>query len=175
MLFRSDIDRLTRAVSQMLLSARLQSRQIGSVERLALAPLVRDVVAEVAPLAQANDRDVVLESIGQPHIIGSAPALESAVRNLVENALRFSPRGKSVLVRVGPGGVVVVEDRGPGVPAADRQHIFEPFWRSVGQRGDGAGLGLAIVRDVAELHGGSVDVEDRPGGGARFVLTLGHQ
>jgi signal transduction histidine kinase len=170
-----DIDRLTRAVSQMLLSAQLKSRQIGPVEPVALAPLVRDVLADIAPLAHASGRDLVLKTNGKPRVIGSAPALESAIRNLVENALRHSPQGEAVLVHVGPGGVVVVEDRGPGVPPADRQHIFEPFWRSSGQRGDGAGLGLAIVRDVAELHRGSIEVEDAPGGGARFVLTLGDQ
>jgi signal transduction histidine kinase len=63
-------------------------------------------------------------------------------------------------------------DQGTGVEDADKQRIFEPFWRAQAQRSDGAGLGLSIVREVAELHGGQIKVEDAPGGGALFRLTL---
>jgi signal transduction histidine kinase len=172
--FTRDIDRLTRAVSQMLLAARVQSHEIGAISSVALSRVVCDVVADLAPLAQASGRDVQLETIDRPRLLASAPALESAVRNLIENALRFSPPGETVSVSVGPGARVTVEDRGPGIPAADRPHIFTAFWRASGQPGDGAGLGLAIVREVAELHQGSITVEDRPGGGARFILSLGN-
>jgi signal transduction histidine kinase len=167
-----DIDRMTRAVSQLLLTARLQSHQMNVTSPVELVPLVRDVIADMAPLAQANGRDLVLDAADRPQIMASPGALESAVRNLIENALRFSPPGETVTVRVGPGPRIEVEDCGPGVPAADREHIFEPFWRVSNVPGDGAGLGLAIVREVAGLHQGSVTVEDRPGGGARFVLVL---
>jgi signal transduction histidine kinase len=172
--FTRDIDRLTRAVSQMLLAARVQSHEIGAISSVALARVVCDVVADLAPLAQASGRDVQLETIDRPRLLASAPALESAVRNLIENALRFSPAGETVSVTVGPGPRVTVEDRGPGIPASDRAHIFTAFWRASRQAGDGAGLGLAIVREVAELHQGSIEVADRPGGGAIFMLTLGH-
>jgi signal transduction histidine kinase len=167
-----DIERLTRAVSQMLLTARLQSHQMGDKVMLDLAALVRDVVADVAPLAQAGGGDIVLETQGRPFVRASASALESAVRNLIENALRFSPTGDAVTVRVRPGATVEVEDSGHGVAQADRGRVFEPFWRATDQRGSGAGLGLAIVREVADQHGGTIAVEDAIGGGAKFLLTV---
>jgi signal transduction histidine kinase len=110
------------------------------------------------------------------------------VRNLLENARRY---GKPVAmsekeepdVRLciaapharAPGRVVFwVEDRGPGVPAQERERIFEPFYRLPGasEREGGVGLGLALVRTIVERHGGEVRCEDRPGGGARFVVEL---
>ena len=89
-----DIDRMTRAVSQMLLTARLQSHQMDATTPVDLVPLVRDVVADLAPLAHANGRDLVLDAVDRPRVTASAGALESAVRNLIENALRFSPVGE---------------------------------------------------------------------------------
>ncbi len=67
---------------------------------------------------------------------------------------------------------IVVEDRGPGVPDAQKELIFERFWRADGRRGPGSGIGLALVRRIAFLHGGDVRVEDRLGGGARFVVSF---
>jgi signal transduction histidine kinase len=167
-----DLTRLARAVSQMLLSARVQSHQMGAKAPVDLGLLVRGVVADLAPLAQANDGDIAYEGDDPVWVLASAPALESAVRNLIENALRFSPPGEVVLVRVRPGAYIEVEDRGPGIAAADRATVFEPFWRAAGQRGDGAGLGLAIVRDVAEQHDGAVAVQTAPDGGACFIMRI---
>ncbi len=168
-----DIDRMTRAVSQMLLTSRLQARAAGEMTEIDLAGLVRDVVADLAPLAHAKGRDIVLDVLGRPRIHGSEMALQSAARNLIENALRFTPPGEPVTVQVRAHGALVVEDCGPGIPDAERDCIFEPFWRASGQHaGEGAGLGLAIVSEVAALHGGSIAVGDAPGQGARFTLTL---
>jgi len=69
-------------------------------------------------------------------------------------------------------GTVIVADRGRGVPPADRQRIFERFWRGRGVTRQGAGLGLAIVAEIAKAHGGSIEVADRPGGGALFALRI---
>jgi signal transduction histidine kinase len=167
-----DLTRLARVVSQMLLSARVQSHQMGERMRLDLGLLVRGMVADLAPLAQAEGGDIAFETGAAVWVQASAPALESAVRNLIENALRFSPPGAAVLVRVGPGACIEVEDCGPGIPDAERATLFEPFWRAAGQRGVGAGLGLAIVRDVVEQHGGAVAVRTGACGGACFVMTL---
>ena len=167
-----DIDRMTRAVSQMLLTSRLQAKAEGEMARVDLAALVRDVVADLAPLAQSSGRDIALEVVSRPVVQGSAMALESAARNLIENALRFAPVDTAVWVQVGPDAVLSVMDHGIGINDADKLHIFEPFWRAQAQRSNGAGLGLAIVREVAELHDGRISVEDAPGGGAVFRLTL---
>jgi signal transduction histidine kinase len=167
-----DIVRMSRAVSQMLLTARLQAGGLDETASVNLAALTRDVIADMAPLAHSKGRDITLEISARPIVAGSSTALESAVRNLIENALRFTPDGKSVTVRVLPGATIAVEDCGPGITDADKTRIFEPFWRAQAPSGDGAGLGLAIVNEVAALHGGDISVQDVPGGGARFVLQL---
>jgi len=167
-----DIDRMTRAVSQMLLTSRVQAGGTGEMAPVDLAALVRDVVADLAPLAHSRGRDIALAVLSRPVVHGSAMALESATRNLIENALRFAPLGTAVCVEVGPGPALSVTDHGTGIDDADKLRIFEPFWRAQAQQSDGAGLGLAIVREVAELHEGRVSVEDAPGGGALFRLIL---
>jgi signal transduction histidine kinase len=167
-----DISRMARVVSQMLLTARLQAHAQGETAPVDLALLVRDVAADLAPLAHAQGRDISLDILDRPIIEGSASALESAARNLIENALRFTPKGECVRVIVGAGARFSVEDCGPGVKDADKSRIFEPFWRASGQNSEGSGLGLAIVGEVAAFHGGNVKVEDAEGGGARFVMTL---
>ena len=106
---------------------------------------------------------------------GSAMDLETAIGNLLDNALRFAPPSSLVRVTVDDGPartlVIAVEDEGPGVPEDDRARIFERFFTTDAER-RGTGLGLAIVRAVAEAHGGSVRFEPRVPHGSRFVLTL---
>lgn len=101
-----------------------------------------------------------------------ADAVADALRNLVENAVAHSPSGTEVTVAVHPDGSVSVSDRGPGVAPEDRARVFDRFWRGQGERQAGAGLGLAIVAEVARTHNGTVEVGDAPGGGAVFILKL---
>jgi len=113
---------------------------------------------------------------------GNALALGDALMNLIDNALRHSPEGGTVEVAVEAAGagdgralpVVALEvrDRGPGIAAADRIQLFEPFWRGRDQHGKGSGLGLAIVAETVAVHGGTVSVQDRPGGGSVFRIEL---
>ena len=127
-----------------------------------------------------------------PLVVGHAMLLRELIRNLVDNALQYTPSGGCVTVRVtdDPFGQVVVlqvEDSGPGIAAAEREQVFQPFYRSLGTNVDGSGLGLAIVREIAQQHGAEVTLEDanlrhRPGlgehadapfgPGARFTLRL---
>jgi two-component system, OmpR family, sensor histidine kinase MprB len=101
-----------------------------------------------------------------------ATALERAVVNLIDNAVKFSPPEGQVHVRLA-GGVLTVDDEGPGVPAADRERAFERFWRSDDARGlPGSGLGLSIVAETAAAHGGSAALSASPLGGTRATLTL---
>ena len=94
------------------------------------------------------------------------------MRNVVDNALKASPRAATVSLTLSEGGTVVVEDQGPGIPDKQKEAIFTRFWRADPARG-GAGIGLALVKRIVELHGGSVRVEDRVCGGSRFVLAFG--
>jgi two-component system sensor histidine kinase MprB len=103
---------------------------------------------------------------------GVRPRIARAVTNLLDNAAKWSPAGGIVEVSV-VGGEVAVRDHGPGISAEDRAHVFDRFWRAANARHlPGSGLGLSIVKQVAEAHGGSVTVEDPPDGGARFRLRL---
>ncbi|HXR70559.1 HAMP domain-containing sensor histidine kinase [Actinocrinis sp.] len=103
---------------------------------------------------------------------GDPTALDRAVVNLLDNAVKFSPAGGTVLVRL-KGGEYVVVDQGPGIDPADLPHVFERFWRSDGARSlPGSGLGLAIVSQVAEESGGKVSLQPAPGGGTVARLLL---
>ena len=133
----------------------------------------------VAEEQTASERRVFVdvERSGDLRIAIDAEAMVLAARNLVGNAIAWSPEHGHVRVRLSgrPGGVSLsVEDEGPGVPHEDRDRIFEPFTRGPSAPGGrvGYGLGLAIVASVARRHGGSVGVQEAPGGGAKFVLEL---
>jgi len=108
-------------------------------------------------------------------VAGEGAALARVVGNLIDNALKYG-RQADVAVVVGASAVeIVVDDRGPGIPPAERQRIFEPFLRldpSRNRERGGAGLGLAIAQYLIQRHGGAIAVEDRPGGGARFRVSL---
>lgn len=171
----ASLDRMTRLVDQLLAVARLESGQIVPDEDLDLREVAATVAAEMAPLAAAAERDLVLHlPEGEVPVRGNRDALERAVANLAHNALRHTPAGTPVEIRVTGSGAVAVLDRGPGLGGRSPTELFRPFARGRRGRGaaDGAGLGLAIVHDVARLHGGRVYAHDRPEGGAAFTLEL---
>jgi signal transduction histidine kinase len=104
---------------------------------------------------------------------GNAAAIATALRNLIDNGLRHSPPGGCVTVRIDEREPwLEVADHGPGVPTADRARIFDRFWRGARTPG-AAGLGLSIVREMAELHGGSVSLHDNPPHGSAFRIHFG--
>jgi two-component system sensor histidine kinase MprB len=104
--------------------------------------------------------------------MGDRDALDRAVVNLLDNAVKFSPTGEPVEVSV-KGGQIAVRDHGPGIADADLPLVFERFYRANGARGlPGSGLGLAIVRQVAQAHGGHAFAERAAGGGSRLVVDL---
>jgi two-component system sensor histidine kinase MprB len=131
------------------------------------------LVAEAVERAERNADGVGFRLTSQPTLVRGVPGrLDRAVRNLLDNAAKWSPRGEVVEVEVGEG-VVRVRDHGPGIAEADMPFIFDRFYRSAEARSmPGSGLGLAIVRQVAEAHGGHVTVEAPAGGGSRFVLSV---
>jgi two-component system sensor histidine kinase MprB len=139
------------------------------LEDVRLDLLVSDAVAGAR--SHATDREFTVDSA--PCVVSaSRPRLYRAVRNLLDNAVKWSPPGAPVEVSV-HDGEVVVRDHGPGIPDEDLPHIFDRFYRASSARGlPGSGLGLAIVRQVAEAHGGSVSAESLREGGTRLRLRL---
>ncbi|MBM3553733.1 MAG: HAMP domain-containing histidine kinase [Alphaproteobacteria bacterium] len=130
----------------------------------------QDVIENLLPLAMDRDRFIDFVSAPTAVIIrGNRRAIESVLTNLIDNALRAEPRGGTVVTQVHLDGVVEVIDHGAGVAESDREKIFEAFWRK-DETTSGAGLGLAIAKEIIDAHGGRIWVEDTPGGGATFKL-----
>jgi two-component system, OmpR family, sensor kinase len=163
--------RMRRLVADLLLLARADAGRVANREPVDLASVVVDAVAELEPVA----RDGQFAVTARPTLVeGARDELHRMALNLMENAVRHTPPGSRVhaTVRARDGEVVLtVEDDGPGVPPDLRPHVFERFVRGDGDRGSSSGLGLSIVRAVAESHGGGVSLEDAQPG-ARFVVHL---
>ena len=172
---RRDIDAMTDIVRQLLLLSELDSLgdAIGAGKVSDLHDVAVGVLALLAPLAGREGKEIALTGDPGPIMVEGPPdMLGRALRNLVENAIRHTPAGGDVIVELHRDGRVQVIDRGPGVPAAMRDVIFERFWRAERGGEGAAGLGLAIVKRIANLVGGNVRVEDADGGGACFVMEL---
>ena len=182
--FRQEIERniaeLDQLIDEILLASRLDAREadMGTVEAVDLVGLLAEECAgqaELEVLAPFDQQPVPLPSAAAVQVQGVTKLLRRAVRNLLGNAHRHAAGDVALsLQRRGALARIRVCDRGPGVPEALRERIFEPFYRLPGatERDGGVGLGLALVRSIALRHGGSVRCEDRPGGGACFVLEL---
>ncbi|MEQ8226475.1 MAG: PAS domain-containing sensor histidine kinase [Rhodospirillales bacterium] len=169
---RNEVDSMTRLVSQMLAFARYELFRPGSDETADLGEVCTAVATHLAPIAIHEQRTIEVLADGPSVVVrGSAPALEQAIRNLVENAIRFAPPQSTVTVRVTDEPAIHVIDRGPGVPGERRATIFDRFDRA-DRRGDGAGLGLAIVKRIADAHGAQVEIHDPPEGGADFCMRF---
>lgn len=168
-----NIGELDQLIDEILLASRLDASEadMGTIEAVDLTGLAAEECSQVnAELDFEEDTDN--RALTVP---GVSRLLRRAIRNLLENARRYG--AGEIAVELGSGGgyaTVRVNDRGPGVPVALRERIFEPFYRLPGasERNGGVGLGLALVKSIAERHGGTVRCEDRPGGGASFVIRL---
>jgi two-component system sensor histidine kinase TctE len=179
-------------VNQLLAMARAENREQQSQRQTVnLARLATETVRDFVPRALEKRIDLGYEgpetgrgaSSGQGALVSGNPLLlRELIRNLVDNALQYTPAGGTATVRIvdDPFGQVVVlqvEDSGPGIPVVERERVFQPFYRTLGTDVDGSGLGLAIVREIAVQHGAHIQLEDanlryRPGlsdqGGAAF-------
>ncbi len=164
--------RMNRLVDQLLTISELSARRLKLDARVDLGLVARDAIAQEAPRALDAGVNVELEAPEAPFALkGNMAAIGAALRNLVDNAVRHSPRGGRVLVRLVPAErAVEVCDEGSGVEESARQSIFEPFWRKPESKG--AGVGLAIVREMAELHGGRVSLRDNAPHGAIFRIAF---
>jgi nitrogen-specific signal transduction histidine kinase len=171
--------RLTHLVDNTLRFTRAEKGQVT----LAVAPedvvrIVRDSVEAFAPLAAARGVQVRMRAPANAVAPVDAAALRQILLNLLDNAVKYGPEGQEVVVGVEPGEDrvrLVVEDHGPGIPPPESGRIFEKFVRLERDRtahSGGAGIGLAVVRELAQLHGGTARVEEGPGGGSRFLVEL---
>jgi signal transduction histidine kinase len=171
---RSDDRGLARGVRGQLLSvARLDAIALDVAERVDLNDVGLSLVGSLAPLALAQKKTIGFSDHNLAILVeGNRYAIENAIRNLVENAITYSPEGSEVMVSTYADGRIGVADQGPGIPSEQRGHIFKRFWRGKGSRSGGAGLGLAIVNEIMKAHLGTVSVEDRPDGGTVFTLRF---
>ena len=170
-----EVDRLSAIVGGLLDLTNLE--QTACREPVPVGELMEEVAAEIA--SQASVRQISLQMDAAPRVLlGNRQLLHRALFNLVENAVKYSPEGGTVYIRSGQCQDMfrfTITDQGPGIPQSLREQIFEPFFRvddARSRRQGGAGLGLALVRAIAQAHGGRVYAEDSEAGGSRFVLEL---
>ena len=174
---KQGLERSIHVVRQLLTLARHEpGASEPPVARVALADLVSQAVAAGANAAAARNIDLgVAASDPAACATGNAEALRTLLDNLVGNAVRYTPAGGRIDVSCGSSGEhawLEVSDNGPGIPAAERERVFDRFYRRSGQEVAGSGLGLAIVRAIADKHRASIQLNDAPGGGLRVRVEF---
>ncbi|THF59300.1 sensor histidine kinase [Pseudothauera rhizosphaerae] len=175
-------DRASHLINQLLSLARAEAsfEKIYAVERVDLEAIVREVAQDLFPRALAKNIDLGVEGTGRPlPVEGNPVLLREMIKNLMDNAIKYTPRGGSVTARTRHAGapILEVEDTGIGIPEADRERVFERFFRVLGSGVDGSGLGLPIVQEIAELHRATVSLNPNPAGQgtvAQVVFPRGH-
>ena len=173
-LLQEQTERMSQMTKTLLEMSELRS--VPCNDRIELAPLVDEVFADLAPLAE--QREIALECAGDAEIIGSDTLLYRLVFNLVENALRYSRPGTAVSVSIDEEAnrvLLRVRDRGAGIPVQYKESIFQPFFRvdkSRSREYGGVGLGLSLVWEIAALHGGTVEVEESSNEGTVMLVAL---
>lgn len=174
-----DLDRLSELVRDLRLIALAEAGHLlDERERVPLAELVQDCCETAAVIADAQQIHVTVAALDPAVVSGSSRHLRRVLVNLLQNAIRYSPSGASVLVSVGHAdhmATLTVSDSGCGIDPADLPHIFEPFYRADPARArntGGSGLGLAIVDQIVRAHGGRVEVRSTPEDGSTFSVSL---
>ena len=163
-----------RLVSQMLILARSEqgTEQALSLRLLDLARLARETCMERVPMAIGTGVDLGFEGEAAAEILGEEFLLKELLGNLIDNAVHHGRKGGKVTVgvrKVEDGTALIVEDDGPGIPLRERENVFERFYRVPGTPGEGSGLGLSIVRQIANVHHAAVHLKDAPGDGGLLV------
>jgi len=170
---RKDVDGMAHIISQLLDIAELDSFVIDPLEKADLRSVTAEVAEFVAPLALTQGKDVaLLGEIGPVWVKGNPEMLSRAIRNLAENAINHTAPGTTVEFFIDENGTVSVLDHGPGVAEDERNLIFQRFWRRDRRKAGSTGLGLSIVRRIAELHSATITLENRRPAGARFSLKF---
>lgn len=164
------VQRSNRLVQQLLTLARQDPQAPeGAIENVDMSQLARELVADFEPQALLNQQTLRLDAAGEPVVVrGDREALRIMLSNLIDNALRYTPAGGSVIVRTSrqdDDALIEVEDTGPGIAPEQRSRVFDRFFRVPRAAAEeGSGLGLAIVKRVADRHAGAVSLGDASGG-----------
>lgn len=172
------IDRATRLVEQMLALARHESSATAGArpESVNLPDVTRLAISDVVATAQARNIDIGVVRADPVQIGGQAEALRTLLRNLLDNAVKYSPDGGRVdvsIVASSEGVELSVDDSGPGLPASERQRVLDRFYRSGEPQVPGSGLGLAIVKSIADLHAAAVSLDRSESlGGLRVMVKF---
>jgi len=175
-LMLSATERMIRQTNQLLSLARAEPNHFEKtrLEAVALNLLVEDAIQSFVDQATGKGIDIGFD-LRPVEISGDRFLLRDLIDNLIDNAIRYTPAGGTVTVACGPdkggGGVLTVEDSGPGIPAAKREQVFSRYVR-LDDKTHGSGLGLAIVRDIAVVHGATLRIGEANGQGALFTLTF---
>ena len=173
-----EVERLGRLAEDLLLFSRATAGLDGARTPVDLQPLVMEVAELGIRLAQPRDVAVHVKAASPLIVVGDARALRRVMVNLVENAVKYSPTGGTVEIRLSreePWAVLAVTDTGPGIDAADLTRVFEPFVRldtARARQTGGTGLGLAIAQAIVVAHAGTIAVESAPGAGSTFTVRL---
>lgn len=168
------VDRATHLTHQLLQLARAEASHEAplATEAVDMGALARGVIADSVPRALARDIDLGFDGEGVRLVVAGVPLLlREMLANLVDNAIKYTPRGGRVTLRLraAPHNVLEVEDNGIGIAPEDRQRVFERFYRVLGTEAEGSGLGLAIVREIADRHRIDIAVLDNPEGAGTLV------
>jgi two-component system OmpR family sensor kinase/two-component system sensor histidine kinase QseC len=171
------VERAIHLVEQLLTLARSDSGSVNTVRRAALdlSAVAAEAIGDTRELAMTRHIDLGLDAQPPCELTGDREALRILVRNLVDNAVRYTPPGGTVQVECRPDGnavILEVRDTGPGIAPEDRQRVFDRFYRRATVQEGGTGLGLAIVQAIADRHAATVLLDDAPGGGLRARVRL---
>jgi two-component system sensor histidine kinase QseC len=168
-------DRLTRLISQLLMLARIEEQAIAKTP-CRLDVIAKDLIAEAAPSAIDANQEIALQAPDPVEIQGNAPLLTALLRNLLDNALRHGGSPLHVVVSIArrdDSVILTVTDDGQGVPPGALAELGTPFSRPVSTQAEGSGLGLALVRRIADWHGGTLEISSGDDGhGLRVSVTL---
>lgn len=169
------LGRSDRLIQQLLTQARLDNQQAAEQTPLALQHLLRDTLAELAPLALEKQQQLSLSADIEAPFHGQPVLLGLLFGNLIDNAIRYTPQGGEIAVSLErlPGQyLVTISDNGPGLDEQQLPRVWERFFRGNPQQGNGVGLGLAIVRRAAALHRAVIELDRAPAGGLRARVSL---
>ena len=158
------VQRAIRLVEQMLSLARQEPRAEATRTRISLDEVARAVVADLVPLADSKHIDLGISGSQPAFVLGDPDAVRTLLRNLVDNAVRYTPPGGRVDVSVSAPAMLKVVDNGPGIPPEERARVFDRFYRRPGTSPPGSGLGMSIVQTIADTHGATVTLDSGPAG-----------
>lgn len=170
------VERAIHLVEQLLALARSDPQETaGEFATLDLGAVAAQGITDTHDLAVARNIDLSLDAAPQVQVRGDGEALRALVRNLVDNAVRYTPPHGTVQVRCrssAQGALLEVTDSGPGIAAADRERVFDRFYRRAAAQESGTGLGLAIVKAIAERHHAQILLDEAPGGGLHVAVSF---